>query len=193
MSDSIDDFAKSRPQRLCHMCGKCCRMSTTPYTYEELTAQVESGEQGAIDFLEIFEPFPTIEAARESNAEIVDNIINGLKETDSYDEKKLTFYKCRHIMDNNLCGIYQNRKRLCDRFPSSPWAVTPPGCGFEGWLFMQREERKQKVRKLKESLLDFDLMLKHSQPPEKVEKINEAIRKTQDIIDFYAKYGSADW
>jgi len=193
MGDSIDDFAKSRPQRLCHMCGKCCRMSTTPYSYEELTTQVEQGEQGAIDFLEIFEPFPSIEAARESNAEIVDNIIMGLKETDNYDEKKLTFYKCRYILDNNLCGIYQNRKRLCDRFPSSPWAVTPPGCGFEGWLFMKREERKQKVRKLKESLLDFDLMLKHGQPPEKAEKINEAIRKTNDIIDFYAKYGSADW
>ena len=136
MSDINDEFVKSRPQRLCHMCGKCCRISTTPYPYEELKAKVEEGHEGAIDFLDIFEPYPSIESAREVDAGIVDNIINGLKEDNNYDEKTLTFYRCRYIMDNNLCGIYLNRKKLCDNFPVSPWAVVPPDCGFEGWLFL---------------------------------------------------------
>jgi len=193
MSDTSDDFVKSRPQRLCHMCGSCCRISTTSLPYEELKALADEGQKGAIDFLEIFEPYPSIEAAREVNAGIVDNIVDSLKEDDKYNEKKLTFYRCRHIMENNLCGIYQNRKTLCDRFPSSPWAITPPGCGFEGWLFQKREEIKQKVRKLKESLLDFDVMLKEQQDPVQIKKIQEAIEKTQDIINYYSKYGSSDW
>ena len=193
MSDTTDDFIKSRPQRLCHMCGRCCRLSTTPYSYEELKAQVAEGHPGASDFLELFEPYPSIEAARECDAAIVDNIIAGLKEVDKYDEKTLTFYRCRHIMDNNLCGIYLNRKELCDRFPSSPWAVAPPGCGFEGWLFMKREERKARIRRLKESILDFEIMREENSTPEQVVKINAAIEKTNDIIAFYSKYGSADW
>ena len=193
MSDSSADFIKSRPQRLCHMCGRCCRMSTTTYPYEELKARMENGEEGACDFLELFEPYPSIEAAREADSSIVDNIIKSLKSDDKYDESKLTFYRCRHIMDNNLCGIYLSRKKLCDNFPVSPWAVAPPGCGFEGWLFQKREEVKQKVRKLKESLLDFDLMLKEGKNPEQTEKIKEAIEKTQNIIDHYSKYGASDW
>jgi len=193
MSLSDKEFVRTRPQRLCKMCGKCCRMSTTPYSYEELQASVAEGHRGAIDFLEIFEPYPSIEEARKHDAEIVDNIIKNLKADGKFDEKKLTFYRCRHIMDNNLCGIYLDRKILCDNFPSSPWAVAPPGCGFEGWLFQKREEVKQKVRKLKEDLLDFELLLKEEQSPERTTKLKDAIEKTKDIINYYAKYGSADW
>lgn len=193
MIETRDEFITSRPQRLCHMCGRCCKMSTTPNTYEELKAQMAQGHPGASDFLELFEPYPSIEAARKVDAEIVDNIINSLKADEKYDEKNLTFYRCRHIMDNNLCGIYQNRKKLCDNFPVSPWAVAPPGCGFEGWLFLKREERKQRIRKLKENLLDFDLMLKDPINEKDRGKILEAIEKTKDIIDYYSRYGSEDW
>lgn len=193
MSDTSEDFIKSRPQRLCHMCGRCCRMSTTPLPYEELKAKAEEGHEGAIDFLELFVPYPSLEVAREADAEIVDNIINNMKKDGIYDEKKLTFYRCQHIMENNLCGIYQDRKKLCDRFPSSPWAVFPPGCGFEGWLFQKREERKQKIRKFKENIMDFEIMLGKEQDPAQIAKINEAIEKTKSIIEFYSKYGSSDW
>ena len=193
MSKANEDFINSRPQRLCKMCGRCCRLSTTPYPYEELKAKVAEGTQGAMDFLELFEPYPSIDAAREADAAIVDNIIKGLKEDDNFVEEKLTFYRCRHIKDDNLCGIYLNRKELCDRFPSSPWAVAPPGCGFDGWLFQKREERKQKVRHLKENILDFEIMLEKEQVPEQIAKINEAIEKTKEIIGYYSKYGSQDW
>lgn len=188
-----NDFFKSRPQRLCHMCGKCCRVSTTAYSYEELKKLASQGEEGAIDFLKIFEPYPSIEEAKKYGEKTVNNIINGLKENDAYDENNLTFYRCRYITDNNLCSIYENRPELCDRFPSSPWAVVPPGCGFEGWLFQQREFKKQQVRKLKEYLLDVETMLLDLKDLEQIEKTKEAIEKVKKTIEFYGKYGSADW
>lgn len=193
MDKISNEYLDSRPQRLCRMCGKCCRLSTTSYSYEELKALAEQGQRGAIDFLDIFEPYPSIEAAREESPEIVDNIINSLKVDDKYDEKKISFFKCRYIMDDNLCGIYLNRKELCDRFPSSPWAVVPPGCGFEGWLFQKREEEKKKIRKLKENILDLEVLRREVNNPEQIKRIDEAIGQTNSIIKSYEKYGSADW
>lgn len=197
MSEGINNFLESRPQRLCHMCGRCCRMSTTPITYEEMQVMAAQGDKGAKDFLELFIPYESIEEARLVDARIVDNIVNALNNSniygDAYNEKVLKFYRCRHILDNNLCGIYQNRKELCDRFPSSPWAVIPPGCGFEGWIFQKREELKQKIRKQKENILFAQTLLAEATTPEQKERINTTIENIKNTISLYAKYGSEDW
>lgn len=193
MENLLEDYIKSRPQRLCHMCGKCCRLSTTSKTYEELKRLVAEGDEGAAEFLRIFEPYSSIEEARKASKETVDNIIGALKEDNAYDETKLTFYKCRYIQDDNLCGIYKDRPQLCENFPASPWAVVPPGCGFEGWLFQQREETKQKIRKLKENLLSLDVMLSETSDPEQMRKIFEVKDRLNHTINSYAKYGANDW
>lgn len=193
MEKMENEFLKNRPQRLCHMCGKCCRVVTTSKSYEELKALAESGDESSISFLTLFEPYPSIDSAMEASKETVDNIINEIKENGNFDESKLTFYKCRHLMDNNLCGIYLNRHELCDRFPSSPWAVTPPGCGFEGWLFQKREEKKQQIRKQKENLLMLESMLKEVNDPEQIKRIIDTIEKTKKVISHFAKYGAENW
>lgn len=172
------------------MCGKCCKTVTTAYTYEEIKELYNQGDEGAIDFLDIFEPYPSIEAARADSPDIVDNIIKNVE--DPEDAKKMTFYKCKHLLADNLCGIYKNRKDLCDVFPSTPWAVVPPGCGFEGWLFEKREEIKQKIRKQKEVLLSLEILLQTANP-ELTVKINDSIEKIKNEIKSYAKYGSSDW
>lgn len=188
----MDKFIESRPQRLCLMCGKCCRVATTHISYEELLELAKNGEESAIDFLKIFEPYPSVEEARKVCAKTVDNILENVKYSPDAPEK-MTFYKCKYIGDDNLCGIYQQRPEVCERFPSSPWAVVPTGCGYEGWLFQKREEIKQKIRKQKETLREFEVLLKTVKDPEIIKKLEQAISKTKDIIDSLAKYGSQDW
>lgn len=186
------NFIESRPQRLCLMCGKCCRLATTYLTYNELLKLAEENDEGAKEFLRVFEPYPSIAAAKDAHPDIAENILVNLERTDN-DSNEITFYKCKYIKDDNLCGIYENRPELCERFPSSPWAVVPPGCGYEGYLFQAKEKIKQNIRKLKENLLEYEAELKTEQNPERKLKLESAIEKTKNIVAHYAKYGSEDW
>jgi len=110
-----------------------------------------------------------------------------------YDKNKLVFYHCRFIQDNNLCGNYLNRPTLCKHFPSTPWAIVPPECGFEGWLFWRREEIKQHVRKQKEELIELNLLKQKNKNTATLEKIKLVEQKLQRNIDMFKKYGSENW
>ena len=145
MGSYEENYLAKRPQHLCHMCGKCCRMSTTSTPYEELKKLAAEGHQGAIDFLSIFVPYKSIEEARKVEPEVVENIIKHQKEDGKYNEANLTFYGCKYLGKDNLCTRYESRLDLCKHCPSTPWSIVPPGCGFEGWLFWQREEIKKIV------------------------------------------------
>lgn len=174
------------------MCGRCCRVVTAPVSHNEIILRANEGEEDYKDFLNIFELYPSIDAARKICPEVVDNILTVLEKSDVSIEE-VTFYKCKYVLDNNLCGKYENRPELCKRFPSSPWAVVPPGCGYEGWMFKYKEELKQRVRKLKESLTEFEVLLKTTENPQDIEKIQNSIYKTNQIIESFAKYGAKDW
>lgn len=188
----MDKFIESRPQRLCLMCGKCCRVVTAPISYKELFDLARQGDEGAKDFLSIFEPYPSIDSARQVHPDVVDKILSVLEKCkDAADE--ITFYKCKYLLDDNQCSKYENRLELCKRFPSSAWAVIPPGCGYEGWLFQYREELKQKIRKQKETLLEFEAELRKEQTPEMKIKLEQAIQKIKDMVNIFAKYGAEDW
>jgi Fe-S-cluster containining protein len=186
----MDNYEKNwltkRPQRLCKMCGRCCRTSTTSNSYEDLLKMCEAGDEGAIAFLSIFEPYPSIEAARVQDAELVDNILGELGSGEN-----VTFYGCKYIRDDNLCGNYETRPLLCHHCPSTPWAVVPPGCGFENWLLWKREEDKQKVRRSKEQLQELELM--YTDDPETIAKIERVKQTVQKTIDMYKKFGSEYW
>lgn len=175
------------------MCGKCCKLSTTSIPYNELIKMKEQGDQGAIDFLEIFEPYESIEEAKKAEKNTVENILNSIKNEKTMQEEDITFYKCKYILDNNLCGIYKERKELCNRFPSSPWAVVPPGCGYEGWLFQEREKIKQAIRKQKEGLIFLQEEIKNTTNVELQEKTKQMIKNIEKTIQLYEKYGSKDW
>ena len=193
MSSYEENYLAKRPQHLCHMCGKCCRVVTTSLSYAELKQMEQDGDKGAVDFLSLFVPYDSIESARNVDAGVVDNIINRLKSDGSFDEKEITFYGCKYLQDNNLCSRYETRLDLCKHCPSTPWSVVPPGCGFEGWLFWQREEIKQKIRKSKEELLELKLLRMRTKDENTLQKINIVEHKIQRGIDLYKKYGSENW
>lgn len=188
-----ENYLDKRPQSLCKMCGKCCRLSTTSKPYAVLKQMAQEGDEGAIDFLEIFEPYKSIEEARKVDSATVDNIIELLSLDGNYNEQNTTFYHCKYIQPDNLCGRYLERKTLCKHFPATPWAIVPPGCGFEGWLFWKREEIKQNVRKEKEELLELKLLKKRTKDEETLKKIELVEQKLQRNIDMYKKYGSEEW
>ena len=188
----MEEYIKSRPQRLCLMCGKCCRVATTSVPYAELIELAKGGDESAKDFLRIFEPYSSPEDAKKIEPDIVDNIFNMLsKDGDNGD--KITFYKCKYIREDNLCGIYQDRPELCERFPTSMFAVIPPGCGYEGWAFKSREELKNKIRKLKELRLELESDSRISDDEAILKRNDEAIKKIDGIVMHYSKYGSKDW
>ena len=193
MSSYEENYLAKRPQHLCHMCGKCCRVVTTSLSYAELKQMEQDGDKGAVDFLSLFVPYDSIESARNVDAGVVDNIINRLKSDGSFDEKEITFYGCKYLQDNNLCSRYETRLDLCKHCPSTPWSIVPPGCGFEGWLFWQREEIKQKIRKSKEELLELKLLQMRTKNENTLQKIDIVEHKIQRGIDFYKKYGSENW
>ncbi len=166
--------------------GKPKHCSTTGTPYEQLLTMCEQGDPGAQDFLGVFAPYESIEAARAQDAELVDNILGELGKSEG-----VTFYGCKFIKENNLCGNYETRPLLCHHFPSTPWAVVPPGCGFEGWLLWMREHDKQKVRRSKEQLQELELM--ESDDPQTLEKIAQVKQNIQSTIDMYKKFGAEFW
>ncbi len=188
-----ENYLSKRPQSLCKMCGKCCRVSTTSTPYEKLKQMAEEGDEGAKDFLSIFVPYESIEAARKVGKDTVDNILERLRADGKLNENEITFYRCKYLQPDNLCSNYENRPALCIHFPSTPWAITPPNCGFDGWLFWKREEIKQKVRREKEELLELKLLKKRTKDEETLKKIELVEQKIQRNIDMYKKYGSNDW
>ncbi len=193
MGSYEENFLAKRPQHLCHMCGKCCRVVTTSVPYPQLREMAKKGDKGARDFLSLFVPYQSIEAARKVDASIVDNIIMRLSDDGNYNEEEITFYGCKYLQPDNLCSRYDTRLTLCKLCPSSPWSIVPPGCGFEGWLFWQREELKQKIRRSKEELIELQLLKKKTANPENLKKILSVEQKIQKNIDLYKKYGSEDW
>lgn len=134
---------------LCHKCGRCCRSATTFAPHEKLLKMAEEGNHEAIDFLSIFEPYPSVEAAREVVPEQVDNVLGIASRRPDMEAEKVTFYHCRYVTKEGLCGIYDRRPRCCREAPGHGWSAMPPGCGFEGWQFAQREKQKRMIRDLK--------------------------------------------
>ena len=194
MTSYEESYLNTRPQSLCHMCGKCCRVVTTPTPYNKLKRMAFQGDEGAKDFLSIFVPYESIEAAREVDAGVVDNILNLLKaDNPDLKEDEMTFYCCKYLQDDNKCSNYENRPTLCRHFQSTPWAIVPPGCGFEGWLFGKREEDKERVRHAKEELLELELLKSKYDEPKILNKISSVEAKLHRTIDFYKKYGSENW
>ena len=193
MGNYEENYLAKRPQYLCNMCGKCCRVVTTSIPYKGLLEMSAKGDKGAKDFLSLFVPYESIETARKVDAEVVDNIINRLIDDGNYREDEITFYGCKYLQDNNLCSRYENRLDLCRHCPSSPWSIVPPGCGFEGWLFWQREEIKQKIRRSKEELLELNLLRMRTKDEETLKRISSVEHKITKNIEAYKKYGSDNW
>lgn len=181
------------PQYLCKTCGKCCRSITTRFSYEELKQMTEEGEEEARVFIEIFKAFPSIEEAKKVIPEQIDNILKELSTKEGFNIDDITFYYCPHISDKNLCGIYETRPGCCRRAPRHGWSVMPPGCGFEGWQFEQREKHKKTIRILKEYLYMAETLSEDGKVPGKEMTVEELRNFIESKIKPWERFGSQFW
>ena len=161
------------PQRLCKMCGKCCRSITSSYSHSELEKMAEKGAGEAKAFITTFKPYTSIEEAKKVVPEQIDQILGELSQTEGFDINNVTFYYCPHITEKNLCSIHIKRPDTCRRAPRNGWSLMPPGCGFEGWQFEQREKHKKTIRELKEYLYYAEKTSKDGKVPGKDMTIDE--------------------
>ena len=53
MSSYDENYLAKRPQSLCKMCGKCCRVATTSIPYKKLKLMAHEGDEGVVDFLSL--------------------------------------------------------------------------------------------------------------------------------------------
>ena len=181
--ENNSSFFKNRPNNLCKQCGKCCLVITTKKSYEEIKNLAENNDKEAIDFLELFEPYKNIDEAKKAGKEIVENIA---------DYQSKTFYKCR-FLTNNLCSRYETRKNICKRFPSSPFAVVPPDCGYTQWLENEKMKIVQKIQNLKKDKNYYIEELNNEISEYRRELLNKLITSIEQYIELYEEYGSKDW
>ena len=180
---------------MCHKCGKCCRSATTYHSYKVLQEKVAEGDQEAIDFLSIFEPYDSIEDARLVEPEQVEQLLKVVANRDDMNLEELTLYHCRYVSPEGLCTIYERRPRCCQAAPTNGWSAMPPGCGFEGWQFEQREKQKRMVRDLKTSAYVMEQMspdgIHHPVRPEStLEELREMVEQK---IKPWKTFGSHYW
>lgn len=180
---------------LCHKCGRCCRSATTYHSYKKLQELVDQGDKEAIDFLEIFEPYESLEAARAVVPDQVDQVMEVIRQRPDMDENEVTFYHCRYVTPEGLCGIYERRPRCCREAPANGWSVMPPGCGFEGWQFQQREKQKRLIRDLKASAYIMEQMSPDgkSHPIRPETSLDDLREMVAEKIKPWKPFGSDHW
>lgn len=92
-----------------HQCGgHCCRAFFLPYSPEELLEQqpfLQDGEQ-IVAMVEHLGEFKQGEAPPD--------MLPGTQATGAGN-----YYRCRNIGDDGLCGIYEDRPRMCSEYPYS--------------------------------------------------------------------------
>lgn len=90
------------------------------------------------------------------------------------------------FLKNNICSN-PNKPDMCTKYPSSPFAFLQEDCGYEGFIFLKNEKEKQKIRKLKEEILHYEVQLKKDKSVQKI------INHHQALIDKFKAYGSENW
>ncbi len=91
-------------------------------------------------------------------------------------------------------------KRLClncgkcgEKLPESAFSEIPDGCGYEGYLFLKKEEHKQKVRKLKEDLVYLDVKISNAKGNAKKIKYQKGKEKVLNQLKELEKFGPIDF
>lgn len=91
-------------------------------------------------------------------------------------------------------------KRLClncgkcgGKLPDSAFFEVPEGCGYEGYLFLKKEEHKQKVRKLKEDLIYLDVKIENAKGNAKKIKYQKGREKVLTQLKDLEAFGPTDF
>ena len=87
-------------------------------------------------------------------------------------------------------------KRLClhcekcgGKLPETAFSDIPENCGYEGWMFLKKEEHKQKVRKLDEEIILLNVKIQNAKSNTKKKKFLHAKEKILKKLEELKKNG----
>ncbi len=106
-------------------------------------------------------------------------------------DEENNIYACRFLV-NNLC-TNPNRPEVCINYPSFPFVQLPENCGYEGYIFVQKEKLKHKIRKLKEEILHYTVLSETTNDKRERQQYQKIINTHVRYIDKYKNYGSDNW
>ena len=127
-----------------------------------------------------------------SISELDDKKKKYIEAVSSFMKKEVEIWYCPHIDEQNRCTIYEDRPSFCRSYPKNGWIVTPPGCGYKGWQYEQREKQKKIIRKLKEQLLILKTNASNNFQDDII-IVKELEEKILEKIAKYKKYGADNW
>lgn len=104
---------------------------------------------------------------------------------------EITYCICKYLR-GNLCSN-PNKPIECSNFPSSPFAMLPDGCVQAGNVFIESEKIKQRVRKLKEEILEYNILIDTISNKFERRGLLKIIEKHRQFINKYNEYGSDNW
>lgn len=125
------------PQHLCKQRGICCKVATFKgsLSFDEIRAlaadPAAEGHDQARDFASIFEPYESQAAVRAIADEFVDRVREAAAKK-GQDPDKISFFKCKLVLDDGRCGVHEDRPVGCRMYPfPHKNTIFHPGCGFE--------------------------------------------------------------
>lgn len=134
----------------CNLRAACCSVAVPSVPLDQLFTQAAQGNETCRDFLSVFIPHASHQAAKNFYTEAPEHIdrvlsiVRNQKTKANLQESDVVFYHCRNLGENRLCQIYEDRPAFCRDYPASPMAILVKGCGYEPWV----EACKQKLATL---------------------------------------------
>lgn len=125
--EKINSVNAHRENFSCRMCGSCCKLASSEFSFEQLQERAKNGDKFSKDFVSIFIPYESIEEAEK----LYPDYVGLLKE--HFKENELHFYHCPKITEEGLCGDYEKRPDICRDFPSNPLVAFPLKCSYNAW------------------------------------------------------------
>lgn len=133
---SIRQFQQERDGVKCHHNGACCRLGSSPYSWQQLCDRAAQGDTFAQQFTQVFLPYPSPEAARQRFPEAVAELLQFATDRRANgDTTQVYFYHCPYIQADNRCGLYGTDKRpaICSSYPETPLVYVERHCAWRPW------------------------------------------------------------
>lgn len=179
---------------LCLMCGQCCLAVATDFTHDELIEMSKSKEKEAQVFTDFFKKYESLDATRKVAPKHVAQVLKNKGFPEDYNGDDVCFYYCDKISADYKCLDYEKRPLCCAMAPSDGWSVMPPGCGYVGWQYLQRERIMQNIRSLKEQIYEIETL---EGPDAFVSELNMSLAEFKEDfnekIEPFKKYGAKSW
>ena len=179
---------------LCIMCGKCCKAIVTEYSHDEIIEMAKKGEKEADIFVNFFKRYDSIADARKDAPDKVNQNLKAKNLPEDLQGDEVTFYYCDKLNPDNSCSDYENRPSCCRIAPLDCWTLMPPGCGFTGWQFEQREKIKENIRSLKEKIYEVETTEGEGAfIPEANMSFKDFKKYVDDRVKSFERHGSKGW